>query len=581
MKRFIFPALLCIVLAASCKAQDGIHQLHILSTNDVHGCYFDESYTGGPAKRSLFAVKYYADSVRSAVGADNVLLLDAGDCLQGDNAAYYFNYVDTLTPHVYPRLASYIGYDAIAVGNHDIETGHAVYDRITRDLRKAGIPFLAGNAVRTSDGKPYFEYCKIFRRAGLKVAVLGYTNANIKAWLDESIWSGMDFKSLLPLVQKDVDAIRKREKPDAVVVVVHSGSGKGDGSLLESQGRDLLNSLRGVDFVVNSHDHHPVVEQNGAKWLLNSGSHCRNVAHGVLTAEVKKGKVVSKTLSGELIAVDASKADPDMREAFSADFEAVKAFTLREVGTLERDILTREAYKGMSDYTNLIHTVCLKASLADISMAAPLTYNGTVKAGKLIYNDLFTIYPYENQMFVVKMTGREILAYLEYSYANWIHTVTFPSDRVLNIAKRDDPRTGQKKWSFVARSYNFDSAAGICYTVDITKPAGSRVSIQSLASGAPFDPNATYTVAMTSYRANGGGGIMPQGAGIVGDALLEERIIGKYPEIRNLIYDYIVENGGISVSAICDPSLIGSWSFVPTPLATKTLSRDYSLLFGE
>ena len=579
MKRFfVFVSLAALLV--SCGPKNGVHTLHVLTTNDIHGSYFDSTYVGGGVRKSMFALKYYVDSLRTAVGEENVLLLDAGDFLQGDNAAYYFNYVDTLTPHVFPRLVKYLGYDAVTGGNHDIETGHRVYDRVAADFKAAGIPFLGGNVIDTATGKPYFQTCALFKKAGLKVAVLGYNNANMKAWLDESLWSGLDFLSLVPLVQQDVDAVIAREHPEVVVVVVHSGTGNGDGQVLESQGKDLFQSLKGVDFVVCSHDHRPVVLEGESVCLLNSGSHMRYVAHGQVDVTVKDHKAVSRKLAASLIPVDAQKADPAMREAFRPDFEAVRAFTRKEVGELKTDLWTRDAYKGMCDYMNLIHTVCLKATGAQLSMAAPLTYNGRVKAGTLIFNDMFTIYPFENQLFVVELSGKEIKDYLEYSYDQLIQTMARPGDHVLKIEPRDDPRTGQRRWSFPARSYNFDSAAGLNYTVDVTRPFGQRVGIASLASGAAFDPEARYTVAMTSYRASGGGGLLLKGAGLQPEEA-QQRIVGKYPEIRNLIYDYIKEKGTVDAASVADPSLVGSWSFVPGKLAAPALERDMALLFGR
>ena len=579
MKRFVLFLSLA-VLAASCGPKNGVHTLHILTTNDIHGSYFDSTYVGGGVRKSMFALKYYVDSVRTAVGEDNVLLLDAGDFLQGDNAAYYFNYVDTVTPHVFPRLVEYLGYDAVTGGNHDIETGHRVYDRVAADFKAKGIPFLGGNVIDTATGKPYFQSYAIFKKAGLKVAVLGYNNANMKAWLDESLWSGLDFQSLIPLVQQDVDAVRANEDPQVVVVVVHSGTGNGDGQMLESQGKDLYQSLKGVDCVVCSHDHRPLTLEGDGICLLNSGSHMRYVAHGEIAVTVQDHKVSGKKLAASLIPIDAQKADPAMREAFHPDFAAVKDFTLREVGTLESELRTRDAYRGMCDYMNLIHTVCLQATGATVSMAAPLTYNGRVKAGTLVFNDMFTIYPFENQLFVVNLSGQEIKDYLEYSYDSWIQTMERPGDHVLKIEPRDDPRTGQRRWSFPARSYNFDSAAGLNYEVDVTRPFGKRVTISSLATGDAFDLQAVYPVAMTSYRASGGGGLMLKGAGLKPE-LVQERIVGKYPEIRNLIYDYIKEKGVIGPGTFADPELIGSWSFVPGILAGPALDRDMDLLFGN
>ena len=93
---------LLMLLFSGCGGpRDGKYTFRILTTNDVHGCYFDSVYVGDRTKNSLLAVSYLVDSVRAATGGENVVLIDAGDCLQGDNAAYYFNYVDTVTPHLY------------------------------------------------------------------------------------------------------------------------------------------------------------------------------------------------------------------------------------------------------------------------------------------------------------------------------------------------------------------------------------------------------------------------------------------------------------------------------------------------
>lgn len=569
---------LMTVAAASCtRLRDGEYTLTVLTTNDVHGHFFDSTYVGGGLSKSLMAVQHIVDSVRVADGADHVVFVDAGDCLQGDNAAYYFNYVDTASEHVYSRMVGYMGYDAVAVGNHDVETGHAVYDRVVREMARHGVPFLAGNALRNDDGKPYFPACTIVRRGGLKVAILGYTNANIRAWLAETVWSGMHFVSIVPLVQEQVDAVRKREHPDVVIAVMHSGVGKGDGTILENEALDVFRSVRGVDFVVCGHDHRPYTEQNDTMALINSGSHCRYVGYGTLRLGVSGGRFVDKAVSADLIPVTAARVDTVMSARFHDDYTAVKAFTLQEVGTLVTDLRTRDAYRGMSDYINLVHTLQISCAPAQVSIAAPLTYNGLVRAGTLVYNDLFTIYPFENQLYVLRMTGREIRDYLEYSYDGWIQTLV-PGGHVLKIVPYDDPRTGAVGWSFVGRSYNFDSAAGLVYTVDVTQPFGSRVCITSLSSGEPFDPDAWYNVAMTSYRASGGGNLLRLGAGIDPDEV-DGRIVERYPEIRNLLYQYLVDNGTIDPAVTGDPERIGSWRFVPECLAGPALDRDLALLF--
>lgn len=578
MKKYIISLLTLAILAASCsRPEDGTYTFRVLTTNDVHGHYFDSLYVSDGTANSLMNVSWYADSIRVADGAENVILLDAGDCLQGDNAAYYYNYVDTLSKHVYARMVEYIGYDAVVVGNHDIETGHPVYDRMVKSMK---VPFLAANAIRTDNGKPYFQEYVTLKRHGLNVTIIGFTNPNIKGWLSPGLWSGMEFESLLPYAQETVDRIKAKEKSDVVIVAVHAGTGRGDGAVLESQGLDLFQSLEGVDFVICAHDHRPVVHKNDSICLINAGSHCRSLGYGTVTLTVEGGKVVAKSVDAELLQMDKKNVNVQMQREFQADYEAVKAFTLQKVGTLKADLHTRDAYRGMSDYINLVHTLSIGCTPAQISFAAPLTFDGFIKAGTLVYNDLFTIYPYENQLFVVKMFGEEIKNYLEYSYDMWINTIDSADDRLLKIVNHGDPRTGLKRWSFVNRSYNFDSAAGLVYTVDVTKPYGSRVNIESLADGSAFETAATYNVAMTSYRASGGGGLMREGAGIDTDKI-EERVVEYYPEIRDILYDYLKKTGSIDPTVIGDPAVIGKWSFIPEKLASEAMDTDMKLLFSR
>ena len=565
MKKALLTLLLAFVTLAA-FSQD----LHIVTTGDIHGSYFNRPYVGGKFSPSLMSVKYYVDSLRAVAGPENVLLLDAGDCLQGNNASYYFNYVATDEPHIYPRLAEYMGYDACTVGNHDIEAGHPVYDRVFEELTAKGISWLAGNAIK-DDGTPYFPEYTLIEKGGRRILVAGYNNANIEGWLSPELWEGMKYLSLVPYVRNRIKVLRKELNPDVVIVVVHSGTGKGKDKSIESQGLEIFRNMPGVDVLVTAHDHRPVAMNTKKNCLINGGARCSAVGHAVLG--FRKGKVASRR--GEVVRLNKMKVDPKMVDAFDPEFQRVKAFTVQPVGNLEVPLTSRQAYTGMSFYIDLLQTVQLKASGARVSIAAPLTFDGKVPAGQLVFNDMFTIYPFENQLFVLNLTGREIKNLLEFSYDHWINT---PGEHVLKISDAPDPRTGAKRWSFVNRSYNFDSAAGINYTVDVTKPAGSRVQITSFADGTPFDLSATYTVAMTSYRANGGGHLLTNGAGIP-HAKLEERVVARYPEIRDLIYEFIKENGSVGPSQFSSRAVLGSWQFVPEQIVVPLMRKDMELVF--
>jgi len=574
MKRLLS---LLILAVSCCGPKDGEYVFRVLTTNDVHGRYFDSLYVEDGVRNSLMTAAWTVDSVRTAAGKENVLLVDVGDFLQGDNAAYYYNFVDTTSRHIFARMAEYMDYDAVIVGNHDVETGHAAYDRLRSQL---DMPFLAANAIRTDNGEAYFQEYTIIRRHGLRIAIVGFTNPGIPGWLSPELWSGMESRELLPYAQEVVDRVAAKENPDVMIVAVHGGVGRGNPQQIENPGMALFQSLEGVDLLLCAHDHRPVVHDADSIALVNAGSHCKYVGQGIVNVTVRDGKVVKKSSDASLIAVSPDKADVEMREFFAGDFAKVKEFTVREVGSLEMPLKTVDAYRGMSDYINLIHTLSLGCEPAQVSLAAPLTYDGVVPAGTVLYNDLFTIYPFENQLFVVKMTGKEIKDCLEYSYDNWIYTYDPSKPHLLKIRNSSDPRTGQKGWSFVGRSYNFDSAGGLIYDVDITKPYGKRLNIRSFADGSPFDEATVYNVAMTSYRANGGGGLLKQGAGI-DTGNIGERVVARYPEIREMLYEFIQEHGAITQELVADPAVIGHWEFVPATIARKALDADMKLLFGE
>lgn len=577
MKRIILLIAVLLGVAPATNAQKQ-RTIHLVTTGDVHGSWFRDPYVDGQrSKTSLMSVKHYVDSLRSAVGEGNVILLDAGDALQGDNASYYYNYVATDKPHLFTLISKYMGYDVMVMGNHDIEAGHEVYDRVNYELNVAGIPWLGGNTVFEKTGKPYFPVYTILHKAGLKVAVLGFNNTYIKNWVSEEQWKGLDFQDLTTCVQKWVDDVKEAERPDVTIVAVHSGTGEGNGDEPESQALDLFNSIKGIDVLVGAHDHRQYTINNENLTYVNSGSRAGYVGHTVIDVTMKGRKVAAKSATSEVVRLNKEVIDTEMAETFKADFEEVKAFTNRKVGSLAMPLFTRDSYTGPCDYINLVHTVEISVPEAQISFAAPLTFNGYVRKGDVVFNDMFTIYPYENQMVVARMTGQEIKDYLEYSYDAWIQT---PGDHVLKITEGVDNRTGKPRWEFVGRSYNFDSAAGINYTVDVTKPAGSRVVITTLADGTPFDTAATYNVAMTSYRANGGGGLIREGARISAEEM-NERIIAKYPEIRDLIYSFIQKNGNVTKELLYNKSLLGTWSFIPEETVKPLMDADMSKLFRK
>ena len=571
--------LLLVAMPCTASAQRHHHKLHIVTTGDVHGAWFREPFAdGGRLRNSLACVKVYVDSLRNAVGKENVLFFDLGDCIQGSKAAYYADYVaDTTQPHLFSRIAKYMGYDDIVVGNHDLETGHSVYDRVFMELAESGIFLLAANFLVNGTDVSYFFPYDVYTWEGMKVLVMGFGNSNIRNWLPERLWNGIDFEPLPSFVQKSLDEMKKKVHPDLVIVLAHTGTGEGDGTAPEAQGMDLFNSLKGVDLMVGAHDHRPFVMSSTGMTYMDGGSHADHFAHAVIDVTQKNHKIKEKRIYAENISCRPTWYDKEMEEEFRADFEAIKEFSAKKVGRLEMDLHTRDAYRGQSDYLNLLHTVMLERPDVKISIASPLTFDGSVYGGDFDFNGMFTLYPFENELYVLNLKGSELKSMMEYVYERVVVPL---GEHALRIIHEPDLRNNLGEWSFEYPFYHYDSYGGIKYTVDLTRPEGERITIQCLADGTPFEMDAYYPVAMTSFRASGGGHTITEGTGLTSEEVAA-RVINKYPDIRNLIYDYFVEHQSVTHELISDESVVGSWKYVPEELVDPVIENDLRLIFGD
>ena len=137
----------------------------------------------------------------------------------------------------------------------------------------------------------------------------------------------------------------------------------------------------------------------------------------------------------------------------------------------------------------MIHSIQLKLTGADISFAAPLSFDEEITKGPLTVGDMFKLYRFENMLYTMRLKGDEIVRYLEYSYSEWLNPMKGPGDYLLKYRLGDDgkPRlTNGRAW-LRNQSYNFDSAAGLDYLVDVSRPEGKMVIIKSLSDGRPFD----------------------------------------------------------------------------------------------
>ena len=176
------------------------------------------------------------------------------------------------------------------------------------------------------------------------------------------------------------------------------------------------------------------------------------------------------------------------------------------------------------------------------------------------------------------LSGQEIKDYLEYSYGNWMNQMKDENDHLIRFAKNEK---GEIKFSSryntpetEERFYNYSSAAGINYTVDVSKPAGDRINITGLINGGLFELDNTYTVAINSYRGSGGGGHLTRGAGIPKEELTSIIITSTEKDFRHYMTSWIEKKKTVT------PEIISTWSVIPEGWWEKGREKDYKLLFG-
>lgn len=552
-------------------------KITLIETTDVHGNFFPTNYiTRSEWPGSLARVATYVDSLRAADGSDHVILLDNGDLLQGQPTVYYYNFIDTLAPHVGAEIHRYMRYDASTLGNHDIETGHAVYDRF---IAQTPEPVLGANITVNATGRPYTTPYIIIERLGRRIAVLGMITPAIPAWLPENLWSGIHFDPMVESAERWVKIIQETEHPDAIIGLFHSGGNYDTrtAGFMENASIEVALRVPGFDAIFMGHDHrvwdlHVDDPQGHEVVVINPANNAVNVGRIDITFSLdEEGNVVSKTVAGRVEPVGDLPPSAEYMERFAPQMAAVEAFVDRPLGVATGPFLSRDAYFGPSAFIDLIHRLQLEIADADVSMAAPLSFDATINAGTITMADMFSLYKYENLLYTMELTGQEIKSYLEEAYDLWTRQIASPSDHVIRFAS-DNPTPVDNRLKYP--SYNFDSAGGINYTVDITKPRGEKINITSMADGTPFDLNHRYRVAINSYRGNGGGDLLTKGAGIPHDELPSRIISSTDKDLRYYLMKAIEAKGKI------EPTVTPNWRFIPEDLASPALQRDSILLFS-
>lgn len=550
-------------------------RLKIIATSDVHGCFMPYDFIENkPASGSLARACTYINNMRKHYG-NRLILLDCGDMLQGQPICHYFNSTKNGEMNIASRAINYLKFDACAIGNHDLATGNDVFDKWTREC---GCPIVAANMTDSTTGKPYCPPYAILEREGIKIAVLGMVTSAAPLWLYGKLRNRLHFESITTVAASWVESIRNEEHPDLIIGLFHSGWNGGTSTDLydENEVERTARDVPGLDAIFFGHDHvtrqETITNKSGHKVpCLNPSCNANSLAVADVTITKEGSRVVCKTISGSICDIKDEQPDLAFMEYFKEAAEETITYCSKRIATIDKPIHAIDGLFGNAPFTDLIHNLQLAITHADISLSAPLSANISIEKGLICIRDMFKLYKYDDLLYVMRLNGMEIKACLEMSYELWANTMTTPYDHIVLIANDTEGHGSLPKLK--NNIFNFDSAAGIDYEVDVTKPYGQKIKIKQMSDGKPFCENRWYNVVTNSYRGNGGGDLLTKGAGIAVESL-QQRIVWQSDKGQR---QCLMEQ--MSCSGTIAPKANNNWKFVPEEWADKAIARDKANIF--
>lgn len=448
--------LMTTMLTGTSFAADEQKKITIIHTNDTH------SYVSDNGKDVVGFAKL-ATYVQDLKKKENVLLLDAGDMFQG------LPFANIEKGQSVVPVANLVGYDAMAVGNHEFDFGAANLIDISKKVK---FPMLSANVYK--DGKQVFPSYIVKEVNGVKVGIFGVTTPETMFKTHPDNIVGCEFKDMIETSKKAVKDLKEKEKVDVVVMLAHLGLYEGDYT-----SDKVAQAVEGIDVIIDGHSHTKLDKGLVVKNTLiaSTGSYLKNV--GKVEIKLANGKVTDKQSS--LLAYDAFKdVKPNVAIAdqiAKTTAEQDKALS-KVVGKTAVELVGERAVvrTGESNLGQLAAD-----SMRDLTKAQIAITNGggirtSIKAGDITMKDLVTVFPFGNTVMVKNMKGSDIVAALEHG------TSDYPVEKGA-----------------------FPHVSGITFTVDPNAEKGKRVSDVKVGTEA-INKDKIYSVVTNDFMSAGGDG---------------------------------------------------------------------------
>jgi 2',3'-cyclic-nucleotide 2'-phosphodiesterase/3'-nucleotidase/5'-nucleotidase len=537
--------LLTTLTLVTTPVQDSAH-LVLVATTDVHGHATDWDYVmGKPFPGGLTRVATVVDSLRARYPGQ-VVVMDAGDMIQGDPFATYFARVAPREPNPVIEAMNLAGYDVATPGNHDFDWGVAT---MRRAIAGASFPVVSGNIYTLPADTLLYPPFVVLQRQGVRVGIAGLTTPGVMLWNGDKLRDRVRVERIPPAAARVTQTLRRVS--DFSVILMHSGmAGPSSYDTTGLGGEDVAASLATVQsppaLVIVGHSHGEIRETTlaGVRFTQPkpyAGS--ISITH-VDLARQREGWRVTR-MQSELVSAAGVAPSPRLIQRLAQLHAAVVGWTATEVGQTLGPMRAAAARAEPTPIINFINAVQRKRSGADLSATPAFDLRAGFDSGSIRMADLLALYPFDNTLRAVRITGSRLKEYLEQS-ARY-----FRADPLNRISVNDS-----------VPGYNYDIVAGAKYDIDLRRPVGDRIRNLEVR-GRPVRPTDSFTLAVNSYRQMGSGGYS-----VLRDAPV---VYDKGENIRDLLVQEIHSRGSIDPADYSDRS----WRIVPevSAMAVRSLFR--------
>ncbi|MEO8201237.1 MAG: 5'-nucleotidase C-terminal domain-containing protein, partial [Gemmatimonadota bacterium] len=492
--------ILPLLLALGMQVPDTAHVV-IVSTTDIHGHATAWDYVADkPFSGGLVRAAAVVDSLRQRYPGQ-VVLVDAGDVIQGDPFAAYFSGEAPEDPHPVIDAMGAMAYDAATPGNHEFNWGLPF---MFRALKGASFPYVSGNVYTLPEDTLAFPAYTIVQRGGVRIGITGFTTPGVMVWDRENVRG----HARIARIGNAADRILRLLRPNAdlALVLVHSGMNEASsydtaGVGPENASAALASGAVRPDLVIVGHTHREMADSviNGVHFV-QPGHFAQSLSVVHVTMQRNGTGWRPIRMRGEIIALGAVEPFPALVRRLETRHDAVRRWVSQPLGNVLVDMPATTARAEPTAIINFINEVERRKAGTDLASTPAFDIRRGLSAGETTIAEMFALYPYENTLRGIRITGQQLKSYLEQS-ARY-----YAVDAQGRIGLNDS-----------IPGYDLDIVSGAEYAIDLRLPPGNRIRGLSVR-GKPVQADDQFTLALNSSRQGGGGGFaMLAGAPVVYD----------------------------------------------------------------